>query len=193
MASGLIATAHDLALSQVVFRPTAVGRAESAGRIWTFWALTGWTRGAGLPLGACDADWHRRALGAAPLNLPVRAGVSGRLRDDPDVGLGLAPLAEDLPGLVVGNRAGDDHILALPPVDRRGRPVLGGQRQGVDHPKPLFEVAAGGHRVDEDQLDLLIRADHEHIPYRLVVRGGARAALARGLGGQHAIQLRNVV
>src|SRR5213075_3605380 len=32
------------------------------------------------------------------------------LRDDPDVGLGGFPVAEDLFGFVVGDRSGDDHV-----------------------------------------------------------------------------------
>ena len=88
-------------------------------------------------------------------------------------GLGSFQLAEDLLGLVVGDRAGDDHVLALLPVDRGGDPVLGGQLQGVDHPQDLVEVAAGGHRVDQDQLDLLVRADDEDVADGLVVGRGA--------------------
>src|SRR5262249_17188044 len=51
-------------------------------------------------------------------------GSGRRLRDDPDVGLGLGPLAEDLLGLVVGDRAGDHDVFALLPVHRRGDLVL---------------------------------------------------------------------
>src|SRR5215472_601723 len=46
-----------------------------------------------------------------------------------DVWLGRLPLAEQLLGLLVGDRTGDDHILALLPVDRCGDLVVGGQLQ----------------------------------------------------------------
>src|SRR5258705_6723361 len=43
-----------------------------------------------------------------------------------------------------------------------GRDLLvRGQLQRVDHSQHLVEVAPGGHRVDQDELDLLVRADHE--------------------------------
>src|SRR5207247_751921 len=42
-----------------------------------------------------------------------------RLRHDADVGLGGLPLAEDLLGLVVRDRPGDDDVVALLPVHRR--------------------------------------------------------------------------
>src|SRR5258708_18743792 len=61
-----------------------------------------------------------------------RAAGSGRLRDDPDVGLGLSPAAEDVLRLLVGDRAGADDVPPLPPVRRRGGLVLGGQLEGVD-------------------------------------------------------------
>src|SRR5882672_12685677 len=51
--------------------------------------------------------------------------ASAGLGHDADVGLGLLPLAEDLPGLVVGDRAGDDDVLAWLPVDRGGDAVPG--------------------------------------------------------------------
>src|SRR5690242_4103009 len=63
--------------------------------------------------------------------------ASAGLAHDADVGLGLLPLAEDLPGLVVGDRAGDDDVLARLPVDRGGDAVPGGQLQRVDHPQDL--------------------------------------------------------
>src|SRR5205823_660677 len=91
-----------------------------------------------------------------------------RLRHDPDVRLRLLPLAEDLLGLVVGDGAGDDHVVALLPVDGGRDLVLRGQLERIDHAQDLVEVAAGRHRVDEDQLDLLVRTDHEHVPDGLV-------------------------
>jgi hypothetical protein len=40
--------------------------------------------------------------------------------------------------------------------------VLRGQLERVDHAQDLAEVAAGGGRIGERQLDLLVGADHEH-------------------------------
>ena len=45
------------------------------------------------------------------------------LGHDADIGLGFPPLPVDLLGLVIGHRAGDDHILALLPVDRGRHPM----------------------------------------------------------------------
>src|SRR6185369_3902352 len=89
--------------------------------------------------------------------------LSARLGDDPDVRPGLLPRSEEVPGLVVRDGARDDHVVALPPVDRRRDLVLRSQLQRVDDAEHLVEVAAGGHRVDEDQLDLLVGADDEHV------------------------------
>ena len=84
-------------------------------------------------------------------------------------GFGASQPPEGLLRLVVGDRAGDDHVLALLPVHRRRHLVLRGQLQRVDHAQHLVEVAARRHRVDEDQLDLLVRADDEDVADRLVV------------------------
>src|SRR5919201_4310018 len=111
------------------------------------------------------------------------------LRHDPDVRLRCLPLAEELFGVVVGHGAGDDHVLALLPVDRRGDLVARRQLQRVDHAQHLVEVAPGRHRVDEDQLDLLVRADHEHVADGLVVGRRPSRRVARGLGGEHPVEL----
>src|SRR5205085_250057 len=108
-----------------------------------------------------------------------------RLRHHPDVRLRLLPVAEDLPRLVVRDRAGDDHVLALLPVHGRRDAVLGSQLQRVDHAQHLVEVAAGRHRVDENQLDLLVGPDHEDVTDRLVVGRRARSGIARHARGQH--------
>src|SRR6185369_14383548 len=47
---------------------------------------------------------------------------------------------EQLGGVVIGDRAGDDDIPALFPIGRRCHLVLGGQLHGVDHPQDLREV-----------------------------------------------------
>src|SRR4051794_31038769 len=124
-------------------------------------ASGGWC--AGWRAAADDAAAHRGA-GASALR---------GLRHDPDVGLRRLPLAEDLLGLVVGDRARDDHVLALLPVHRRGDLVLGGELERVDDAQHLVEVAARRHGIDEDQLDLLVRPDDEDVADGLVVGGRA--------------------
>ena len=55
---------------------------------------------------------------------------SVRLRHDPNVWLGRLPtVGIDRLSLVVGDRSGDDHVVALLPVDRRRHAVLRGQLQ----------------------------------------------------------------
>jgi hypothetical protein len=95
-------------------------------------------------------------------------------------------------GLVVGDRPGDDDVLALLPVDGRRDPVLGGELERVDHPEDLVEVAAGGHRVDEDELDLLVGPDDEDVADGLVVGRRAGRGVAGGLGRQHPVELGHI-
>ena len=70
-------------------------------------------------------------------------------------------------------------------LHRRRDLVLRRQLQRVDHAQHLVEVAAGRHRIDQDQLDLLVRADHEDVADRLVVGRGAVGRVAGDVGGQH--------
>ena len=70
--------------------------------------------------------------------------------------------------------------------------MLGGELQGVDRAQHFLPVAAGAHRVDEDQLDLLVRTDHEDIADSLVVRRRPLADVARGAGREHAVELGDV-
>src|SRR5262245_18765263 len=61
-----------------------------------------------------------------------------RLRHDAEVGFGRLPaLRIRRLGLVVGDRTGDDDVIALLPVHRCCHLVLGGQLQGVDHAQDL--------------------------------------------------------
>ena len=57
--------------------------------------------------------------------------------------------------------------------DRRRHLVLRRELQRVDHAQHLVEVPAGGHRIDDDQLDLLVGPDDEDVADGLVVGGGA--------------------
>ena len=58
-----------------------------------------------------------------------------------------------------------------------------------DHAQHFIEIAPGGHRIDQNELDLLVRADDEHVAHRLIV--GRRAALRRAgrARRQHAVEL----
>src|SRR5260221_1519787 len=88
------------------------------------------------------------------------AARSVRLRHDPDVRFRRFPAMRiDRLGLVVGDRARDDDVFALFPVGRRRNAMLGGHLQGIDHAQNFLEIAAGGHRIDQHQLDLLVRSD----------------------------------
>jgi hypothetical protein len=126
-----------------------------------------------------------------PVSAPGACGDLGGVRDDPDVRLRLIPLPEQLRRLVVRDGAGDDHVFSRLPLRRGGHLVARGQLQRVDHPQHLVEVAAGRHRIDEDQLDLLVGPDHEDVAHRLVVGGRASLRLAVDAGGQHPVQLRD--
>ena len=69
--------------------------------------------------------------------------------------------------------------------------MLGGELQRVDDADHLVEVAAGGHRVDKDHLDLLVRSDHEHVSHRLVVGSGPPFARTLERRREHAPRLRD--
>src|SRR3954447_12188869 len=116
-----------------------------------------------------------------------------RLRHDPDVGLGRLPaLGILLLGIIVADRAGDDHVLAALPVHRGRHLVLGGELQRVDDAQHLVEVAAGGHGIDQDELDLLVRADDEDVAHGLIVGGRAFCRVSQHRGRQHPVELRHV-
>src|SRR3954451_10087216 len=86
--------------------------------------------------------------------------LASGLRHDADVGLRRLPaLRIELLGFLVRHGPGDDDVLARLPVHGRGDPMLGGELKRVDDAQHLVEVAARGHRIDQDELDLLIRPD----------------------------------
>ena len=70
--------------------------------------------------------------------------------------------------------------------------VVRRQLERVDHPQHLVEVAAGGHRIDQDQLDLLVRADHEDVADGLVVRRSALGRVALDVRRKHPVRLRDL-
>src|SRR5262249_24873261 len=88
---------------------------------------------------------------------PDAATLSARLWHDPQIRLWRLPALRILPpGILVADRTGDDHILALLPVHRRRDSVLCGQLHGIDHPQHLVEVSTGVHGIDENELDPLV-------------------------------------
>src|SRR5271169_6739085 len=83
-----------------------------------------------------------REVGRAPWSSTLR------LRHDADIGPWRLPtLRVDLLRLVVRDGAGNDHIIAVLPIDRRRHAVLGRELQRVDDAQHLVEISAGGHRV----------------------------------------------
>ena len=58
--------------------------------------------------------------------------------------------------------------------------VLRRQLQRVDDAQHLIEIAPGGHRIDEEQLDLLVGSDDEDGAHGLIVGGRALGRIARG-------------
>src|SRR5690349_2207210 len=83
--------------------------------------------------------------------------ASERLRDDANVGPWRLPaLRVLLLGFLVADRAGDDDVFARIPIHRRRHLVPGGELQGIDDTQQLVEIAAGRHRIDQDESDLLV-------------------------------------
>ena len=72
--------------------------------------------------------------------------------------------------------------------DRRRHLVLGGELDRIEDAQDLVEVAPGGHRVGERQLDLLVGADDEDRAHGRVVGGGA-AVGGDLVGRQHVVEL----
>ena len=77
--------------------------------------------GAGEPASVANCTWSRRrrdgSVRVGPLG-PTRTPGSARLWNDPDVGLRRLPaVGIDVLRLVVRDGAGDDHVLAVLPVD----------------------------------------------------------------------------
>src|SRR5690606_8407316 len=110
--------------------------------------------------------------------------------------LGLAQIGQDrveraeaLDGVVVGDGGGDDQILALLPVGRRRHLMPGRKLDRVDGAQDLVEVAARRHRIGEDQLDLLVRADDvDGADGGIVGRGAAFRTVTR-CSRQHVVEL----
>jgi hypothetical protein len=69
--------------------------------------------------------------------------------------------------------------------------VVRRELERVDHPQHLVEVPARRHRIDEDQLDLLVGADHEDVAHGLVVGRRSSLRLALDARRQHPVELRD--
>src|ERR1019366_4102659 len=82
----------------------------------------------------------------------------------------------------------DDHIVTLLPVHRCRHLVLSGKLHRIQHAQDLIEIASGGHRVAQHQLDLLVRADDEDGPHGGVVGGRAAFGSIARVGRQHVVQ-----
>ena len=113
-----------------------------------------------------------------------------RLGNDPKVRRGCLPATRVfLFGFLVRHCRHDDHIFAVLPVHWSGDLVGSGELNRIEDPQNFVKVAAGAHRVNEHQLDLLVRADQEDRAHRGIVR--RRATLGRGsrIARQHIIEL----
>jgi len=112
-------------------------------------------------------------------------GLGGRA----EVGLDGLVAREGLVGFLIGDDSGDDDVVALLPVGGGGDLVFGGELQGVEDAEDLVKVAAGGHRITELQLYLLVRADDEDGADGGVGGRGAAFAGAGLVGGEHVVEL----
>ena len=126
----------------------------------------------------------KRAARAIARELGLSLAPAG-LRHDADVG------ARRLPAVRVGLLASSSDtdpamITSSPRCQLTGvatlRVAVSWQR--VDHAQHLVEVVSGGHWIYEDQLDLLVGPDHEHVADGLVVRRRALGRVARGVARQ---------
>src|SRR5215469_13605903 len=136
-----------------------------------------------------DTNRHPRRAAAGVCNQLKLDDSSARLWHDAHVGFHrLPPIRIKLLRLVVGYRASEDDVFTLFPVRRRRDAMLGSELQRVDDPQHFIEIAARRHRIDENKLDLLVRANHEHIAYRLVVGWRAAFRAAARARRQHAVK-----
>src|SRR5688572_12964583 len=87
------------------------------------------------PVTATTSATRERKRGRRPLIWASFCYESAGLWNDSDIRLRRLPAVwVRLLRFVVGDRAGDDHVVALLPVHRCRDLVLGGQLQRVDHP-----------------------------------------------------------
>src|SRR5262249_32902881 len=102
---------------------------------------------------------------------------------------GFSILLVGLFGFVVGYRSRDDYVLPWFPVDRRRHLMFRGQLERVDYAQHFIEIAPGGHRVNDDQLDLLVGPDDENVAHGQIVHRRALGRITRSTGGKHPIEL----
>jgi hypothetical protein len=96
---------------------------------------------------------------------------------------------EEILGFVIADRRHDDDVFALLPVGGSRDAVLGRELHRVDDPQYLLEVPPGGHGIDQDELDQLVRPDDEDVSHRRVVGRRPTLRAARRVGRQHAVEL----
>src|SRR5262249_3114896 len=91
---------------------------------------------------------RRRRRAGCQHAVSVGDGSGVRLRNEPQVRLCCLPAARKLlTGLLVRDRRDNDYVLALPPVDRCGDRLYGGELERVEEPEDLVEVSPAGHRI----------------------------------------------
>src|SRR5690606_8711152 len=113
----------------------------------------------------------------------------GRLLGLPQIGQHGLESAEALDCFLVRNPAADDDIVTLLPVGRSRYGKLRSELDGVDGAQYFLEIPAGRHRVGEDELDPLVRADDENRTDRLVVRRSTAFGTVAGGSRQHVVEL----
>ena len=75
-------------------------------------------------------------------------------------------LREELRDFIIFHRRGDDAVLSVFPVRRRGDFVLRGELQRVDDSEDFQKVASGRCGIGEREFDFLVRADDEDGTHR---------------------------
>ena len=63
------------------------------------------------------------------------------------------------------------------------------QLQRIDYPQYLVKVAARCHWINENQLNLLVRADDVNVAHGRIIGGRTLLRVALDLGGEHPVQL----
>src|SRR5262249_2092679 len=89
--------------------------------------------------------------------------------------------------LFIGDRAGNDPVLAWLPVHWRSDLVFGRELQGINHSQHLIEISAGCHRVDKYQLNFFIRCDDVNTAHGRVICGRTLFRITCGIGREHAV------
>ncbi|MNY26136.1 hypothetical protein D3C86_1599670 [compost metagenome] len=70
--------------------------------------------------------------------------------------------------------------------------MFGGELDGIDRAENFLEITAGGHRVGEDQLDLLVGTDDKDGAHGGVIGRRAAFGTVASTGRQHVVELRDL-